>query len=216
MVILAVSSSMIQCTERTCTGTTTGKGLTCSMTAGPSSALSPTSAAPRAAACAQTRCTDVCVRIPPLSLDSLLILITDVGSFHLDTTPAVPGISERWHESDGDGRPHSPTARPKLRTCGKRGALQMCTDGQYAAHTIIGLDLSLILSTDIGSLRFRHWHHPGLQRCEESLRATQGCNREGEWSTRSCSLTAGARAATRDVCFRCKQTVLSLNELLES
>jgi hypothetical protein len=57
---------------------------------------------------------DVC--IPPLSLDSSLILITDVRSFHLDTTPVVRGNSECRCESDGDGRPHSPTARPELCT----------------------------------------------------------------------------------------------------
>ncbi|KAJ7848689.1 hypothetical protein B0H13DRAFT_2403952 [Mycena leptocephala] len=40
--------------------------------------------------------------------------------------------------------------------------------------------------TNIGNLRFRHQHHlsPDLQRCEESVRATQGCNGEREWRKR--------------------------------
>ncbi|KAJ7899922.1 hypothetical protein B0H13DRAFT_2029193, partial [Mycena leptocephala] len=64
---------------------------------------------------------------------------THVGSFHLDTTPAVRGNSERRRESDGNGRPRSPTARPELRTRRKRGALQVCidyTDELEGAHAL--------------------------------------------------------------------------------
>jgi hypothetical protein len=36
--------------------------------------------------------------------------------------------TQRRRDNDGDGRLRSPTARPKLRTWGQRGVLQMCTD----------------------------------------------------------------------------------------
>ncbi|KAJ7869237.1 hypothetical protein B0H13DRAFT_2670080 [Mycena leptocephala] len=133
MVILAVLSSVIQCTERTCTGTTTGDGLTCSMTAGPE--------LPTQADLSGHEGSGVCA-------DQMYGY---VGSFHLDTTPAVRGNSEHRRESDGDGRPRSPTARPELRTRRKRGVHRL---------------------PNIGSLRFRHQHRPDLQRCEESVRAT--------------------------------------------
>ncbi|KAJ7899907.1 hypothetical protein B0H13DRAFT_2517999 [Mycena leptocephala] len=158
MVVLAVSSSVIPCKERPWTRATTGKGLTRSMTTGPELRTQPD----LSGVCAEQ-------------------MYGYIGSFHLDATPAVRGNSERRRESDGDRRPRSPTARPELRTWGKRGALQMCR------------------LPNIGSLRFRHQHHPGLQRCEESVRITQACKGEGEWSTRSRSQTAGARAAMSSI-----------------
>jgi hypothetical protein len=140
MVILAVSSYVIPCKERTCTRTTTGKGLTCSMTPGPELRTQPDLSGPEGSGVCADQRTDVHVRIP--LLDSSLILITAVGSFHLDTTPAV--------------------------------------------------------------------------------RRERQCNKRRSWGRRSgvrarALRPARARAATsRDVCFRCKQTVPSLDTSLES
>ncbi|KAJ7870864.1 hypothetical protein B0H13DRAFT_2350245 [Mycena leptocephala] len=49
-------------------------------------------------------------------------------------------------------------------------------------YPMLGVSVRHIIptSSDIGSLRFRHQHLPGFQRCEESVRATQARKGEGE------------------------------------